>query len=101
MSRPKTIADFPTIANSALMNVPRPWYNNGSYVCNIDLSKFEQVKGVTNLSAEPIVARHDATIGTSALDPLPDPGQIGKPSALGYAINKISYVDPKLKLDLV
>ncbi len=64
---------------STLENIRRiHWYNSFGYQCNIDLSRPSQVKGVTNLSDEPIIAVHssqsfaeevtDSELQSSALD---------------------------------
>ena len=46
---------------STLEYIPRiSWYNSRGYQCNIDLSKPFQVKGVTNLSDEPIIQVHSS-----------------------------------------
>lgn len=74
---------------------------NTAYICNIDLSKREQVKGVTNLSYVPILQVHssvpyagDGQVGTSALDaPLQQPHQPQE--------QQQSWVTPNLDLNLV
>ena len=47
--------------HSTLENIRRiSWYNSFGYQCNIDLSKPFQVKGVTNLSDQPILGVHSS-----------------------------------------
>lgn len=79
-------------------------FHAGGYVCNIDLSKAVQVKGVTNLSTVPILQVHssvpyagDGQAGTSALDsPLPQ-SSIKQRDGAGHE----NWVTPNLNLNLI
>ena len=70
--------------------------HNTPYVCNIDLSKPQQVHGVTNLADVPIIEARpvDSVGGPSALD-----GFQPQRSSLGQQ-PKRHWVDSKLNLNL-